>query len=193
MALSTTQPVWDRVFVVAPLVLIGTLEEDGSPDVAPKHMAMPLGQQNRFCFVCSHRHATLRNAIARDAFTVSFPRPAQILETSLAAGGRTEDSTKPILTALRTFPATLVEGVLVDGCYLFLECRLERIVDGFGDSVLVVGEVIAAAAAEDAIRRTEDDDADTVASSPLLAYVSPGRFAAVEETLSYPFPFDFRP
>lgn len=191
--LTTTEPVWDRVFVVAPLVLVGTLEEDGSPDIAPKHMAMPLGRQNRFCFVCSHRHATLRNAVARDAFTVSFPRPGQILETSLAAGGRAGDSTKPTLAVLRTFPSTVVEGVLVDGCYLHLECRLERIVEGFGDSVLVVGEVVAAAAAEGAVRRTEDDDADTVASSPLLAYVSPGRFAAIEETLSYPFPSDFRP
>jgi flavin reductase (DIM6/NTAB) family NADH-FMN oxidoreductase RutF len=192
-SLDLAGPVWDRVFVVAPLVLVGTLEEDGSPDLAPKHMAMPLGRQNRFCFVCSHRHATLRNAVARGAFTVSFPRPGQILETSLAAGGRAEDSSKPSLGGLRTFAATTVEGVLVEGCYLHLECRLERIVEGFGDSVLVVGEIVAASAAEDAVRHSEEDDADVIASSPLLAYVSPGRFAMVEESFAFPFPFDFRP
>ena len=153
-------------------VLVGTLEDDGTPDLAPKHMAMPLGRESRFCFVCSYRHATLRNAIAREAFTVSFPRPGQILDTSLAAGGRAEDSSKPGLAALRTFPATAVEGVLVEGCYLHLECRLERIVEGFDDSVLVVGEVVAADVAEDAARHSDDDDADVIAASPLLVYVS---------------------
>ena len=191
--LASTGPVWDKVFHVAPLVLVGTLEDDGTPDIAPKHMAMPLGRQNLCCFVCSHRHATLRNALARAAFTVSVPRPRQILETSLAAGGRLEDSSKPSLAAVPTFPATVVEGFLVEGCYLHLECRLERIVEGFGDSVLVVGEVVAAAAAEDSLRHSDGDDADVVAGSPLLAYVSPGRFAEIAETLSYPFPFDFHP
>jgi flavin reductase (DIM6/NTAB) family NADH-FMN oxidoreductase RutF len=190
--LASDGPVWDKVFVVAPLVLVGTLEEDGTPNLAPKHMAMRLGSEHRFCFVCSHRHATLRNAISREAFTVSFPRPAQILETSLAAGGRAADSSKPSLAALRTFPATAIEGVLVEGCYLHLECRLERVVEGFGDSVLVVGEVVAAAAAEDAVRHSDGDDADLIAGSPLLAYVAPGRFASVAETLSFPLPFDFR-
>jgi flavin reductase (DIM6/NTAB) family NADH-FMN oxidoreductase RutF len=190
--LATTSPIWGKTFLVAPLVLVGTLEDDGTPDIAPKHMAMPLGWQNRFCFVCSPRHATLRNAIGRGAFTVSFPRPSQIVQASLAAGGRAEDDSKPSLGALRTFPATEVDGVLVDGCYLYLECRLERVVDGFGDYLLAVGEIVAAAAAEDAVRLSDDDDADVIAESPLLAYLSPGRFAAVGESLSFPYPIDFR-
>lgn len=185
-------PIWSKVFHVAPLVLVGTLEDDGTTDLAPKHMAMPLGWQNRYAFVCSPRHATLRNAVARGAFTVSFPRPEQIVEASLAAGGRAEDSSKPSLAALRTFPATVVDGPLVEGCSLWLECRLERVVDGFGDSVLVVGEIVAAAAAEDALRLSDADDADVIAQSALLAYLSPGRFAAVSESLSFPFPVDFR-
>jgi flavin reductase (DIM6/NTAB) family NADH-FMN oxidoreductase RutF len=169
-SLDLAGPVWDRVFVVAPLVLVGTLEEDGSADLAPKHMAMPLGRQNRFCFVCSHRHATLRNAVARKVFTVSFPRPGQILETSLAAGGRADDTSKPSLAALRTFPAT-VEGV-VEGCTCISSAAwADR--RGLRGQRVVVGEIVAASAAEDAIRHSEDD-ADVIASSPLLAYVSPG-------------------
>ena len=190
--LGVEAPVWSRVFTVSPLVLVGTLEEDGTPDVAPKHMAMPIGWQNLFCFVCSRRHATLRNAEACGAFTVSFQRPDHIVEASLAAGGRAEDSSKPSLAALTTFPASEVEGPLVDGCYLYLECRLERIVDGLGENALVVGEVVAASASEDALRVSDGDDADTIAGSPLLAYLSPGRFASVERSLSFPFTVDFR-
>jgi flavin reductase (DIM6/NTAB) family NADH-FMN oxidoreductase RutF len=189
--LSTDAPIWAKVFTVAPLVLVGTLEDDGTPDIAPKHMAMPLGWANRFCFVCSPRHATLRNAQARGVFTVGFPRPGQILEASLAAGGRAKDSSKPTLAALRTFPASKVEGVLVDGCHLHLECELERIVE-FGDTALVVGDIVAAAAAADAVRISDSDDADLVAGSPLLAYLSPGRFAEVRDSLSFPYPFDFK-
>ena len=42
ITLDTTNPVWDRFFTVAPLVLIGTREPDGALDLAPKHMAMPM-------------------------------------------------------------------------------------------------------------------------------------------------------
>jgi flavin reductase (DIM6/NTAB) family NADH-FMN oxidoreductase RutF len=190
--ISTDAPIWGRAFIVAPLVLVATLEDDGSPDVAPKHMAMPLGWENRFCFVCSPRHATYRNAVARRSFTLSFPLPDRIVETSLAAGGRAEDSSKPSLAAVPTFPARVVEGVLVDGCYLWLECELERVIDGFGENSLVIGHVVAAAADERALRDPERDDADLLHELPLLAYLSPGRFATIDATHAFPFAVDFR-
>ncbi len=76
-------PIWDRFFTIAPLVLVGTLEEGGH-DLAPKHMAMPLGWSNYFCFACSPRHATYRNAERTGTFTVSFPRPGGVVGASLA-------------------------------------------------------------------------------------------------------------
>lgn len=36
--------------MVAPLVIIGSREPDGGFDLAPKHMAMPVGWQNYYCF-----------------------------------------------------------------------------------------------------------------------------------------------
>ena len=39
VTLDASQPVWDRCFMVAPLVLVGTRDADGSLDLAPKHMA----------------------------------------------------------------------------------------------------------------------------------------------------------
>jgi flavin reductase (DIM6/NTAB) family NADH-FMN oxidoreductase RutF len=192
VSISTDAPIWSRAFIVAPLVLVGTLEDDGSPDVAPKHMAMPLGWQNRFCFVCAPQHATYRNAVARGAFTVSFPLPDNIVATSLAAGGRADDSSKPSLAAVPTFPARAVDSVLVEGCYLWLECELDRTIDGFGDNSLVIGNVVAAAADERAIRDPDTDDADLLRTLPLIAYLSPGRFARIDDTQAFPFPIDFR-
>src|SRR5512145_613255 len=101
--IPTDSPVWSRFFTVAPLVLVGSRAEDGRPDIAPKHMAMPLGWQNYYCFVCSPRHTTQRNIEATREFTVSFPRAEQIVQTSMAAAGREEDDSKPALAALETF------------------------------------------------------------------------------------------
>jgi flavin reductase (DIM6/NTAB) family NADH-FMN oxidoreductase RutF len=182
-------PLWTRFFSVAPLVLIGTKEGDGF-DVAPKHMAMPLGWHGFYCFVCSPRHATYRNALEHRCFTVSFPDQELILQTGLAASGRLEDGSKPGLAALPTFPARVVDGVLVVGCPLYLECELERVVDGFGANSLVVGRVVAAAAREEVLRDGETDDADLVSRVGLLAYLHPGRFATIRETHAFPFPRD---
>src|SRR5690606_12677731 len=98
---------------------------------------------------------------------------------------------KPGLTALETRPATVVDGVLVEGCGLYLECELVQILDGFGENSLVIGRVVAALAEERVLRMHDRDDADLVHDAPLLAYVSPGRFAAISESLAFPFPADF--
>jgi flavin reductase (DIM6/NTAB) family NADH-FMN oxidoreductase RutF len=193
VALPLAAPIWERFFTVAPLVLVGTKEAGGGYDLAPKHMAMPLGWQNYYCFVCSPRHATYGNALRTREFTVSFPTAEQVVATSLAAGPREEDGSKPSLAALETVPARVVDGVLVAGAYLALECRLERVIDGFGENAIVAGEIVAASVAAHAARGAEVDDHELLASSPLLAYLSPGRFASVGPSRSFPFPLDFRP
>jgi len=190
--LPTRSPVWGHVFMVSPLVLVGSKSPGGEHDLAPKHMAMPLGWSNHYCFVCSPRHTTYTNVVATGVFTVSFPRPEQVVQTSLAAAPREQDQTKPSLAALPTFPAREVDGVLVVGCSFFLECRLERVLDGFGENSLVIGEVVAASADEGVLRVSGQDDGDLVHEQPVLAFLSPGRFASVAETFSFPYPVDFK-
>jgi flavin reductase (DIM6/NTAB) family NADH-FMN oxidoreductase RutF len=182
-------PLWTRFFSVAPLVLVGTKEGDHF-DIAPKHMAMPLGWKNFYCFACSPRHATYRNAVEHGAFTASFPGEELIVQTGLAASGRLSDASKPGLAALPTFPALVVDGVLVQGCRLYLECELERVVDGFEANSLVVGRIVAASAREDVLRDAEKDDADLLDRVGVLAYLHPGRFATVRESRAFPFPSD---
>jgi flavin reductase (DIM6/NTAB) family NADH-FMN oxidoreductase RutF len=188
--LETHLPIWDRFFTIAPLVLIGTKEAEGY-DLAPKHMVTPMGWDNYFGFVCAARHRTYQN-IARDrVFTVSYPRPTQLVLTSLAAAPRCGDDEKPSLLALPTFPAQKVDGVFVRDAALFLECELDRIIDGFGVNSLIVGRVVAAYAHEDSLRTSDRDDQDVLQSAPLLAYVSPGRIAQVKDSFSFPFPLNF--
>jgi flavin reductase (DIM6/NTAB) family NADH-FMN oxidoreductase RutF len=178
--------------MVAPLVLVGTREPDGRFDLAPKHLAMPFSWRDHYGFVCTSSHATYGNARREGCFTVSFPRPDQIVITSLAAAPRGEDDQKHALAAVPTIAASKVDGVLVENAYLHLECELDRIIDGFADNSLIVGRVVAAAAATDCVRDLDIDAQEMIAHSPLLAYLHPGRFATITETRAFPYHVGFR-
>jgi len=185
-------PLWERVHIVAPLVLVGTVEPDGRYDLAPKHMAMPLGWQNYFGFVCTPRHSTYTNVRRERGFTVNFPTAEQVVQASLTATPRCADGSKPAASVLPVTPATRVAGPLVTGAYLQLECELDRIVEGFGENGLVVGRVLAARADPAALIDAERDPNDTLAAAAPIAYLHPGRFVAIRDALSFPYPEHMR-
>lgn len=191
LELDTSTPIWDRFFVIAPLVLIGTREADGSLDLAPKHMAMPMGWQNYFGFVCSPWHATCSNIERTGEFTVSYPRPSQILYSSLAASPRSGGH-KPVLDVYKTFPASVVDGEFIDDAYLFLECRHHETFAGFGENCLITGTIVAARAEASFLQSNDRDSAELIRDNPLLAYVSPGRFAEIDATHAFPFPANMK-
>lgn len=184
--------VWNRVFTVAPLIVVGTREGDGY-DLAPHHMAMPLGLDGgHFGFVCTPTHATYRNVQVHGAFTVSYPGPDQVVTTSLSAAPR-EGQAKPGLESLPTVAAESVEGRVLRDARVVLECELDRVIDGFGEDSLVVGRVVAARARADALRASEVEDEDVVRRAPLLGYLHPGRYVEIAESRAFPFPAGFHP
>ncbi|MDJ0749846.1 MAG: flavin reductase [Woeseiaceae bacterium] len=188
VSVDITVPVWEQFFTVAPLVLIGTRDADGSLDLAPKHMVTPMGWQNYFGFVCTPRHSTCSNIERTGEFTVSYPKPSQVLITSLAASPRAAEGSKPIIHFLDTFSATKVDAGFVSDSYLFFECRHFKTIDGFGENCLITGEIVAAYADNDYVRHAESDDQETVHDAPLFAYLSPGRFTTIDRSNAFPFP-----
>jgi len=191
--LDVEEPIWDRVFLVSPLVVVGT-REGNTYDLAPKHMAAPMGWENYFGFVCTPRHSTYHNVIAAGSFTVSYPRPEQAALASLTASPRQKGGgpEQPVLAGLPTVPASRVDGIFLDGAYLMLECELDRMVDGIGSNSLVIGRIVAAHVRREALRVSDGDDQRLVADHPLLAYLHPGRYASIVETMAFPFPADFQ-
>ena len=185
--IDTGSPVWDRFFMVAPLVLIGTADPDGSTDLAPKHMVTPMGWQNYIGFVCAPSHSTCSNIQRTGEFTVSYPKPSQVLYSSLAASPR-QDGFKPVLEYLQTFKGRTVDAPLIEEAYLYFECRHFKTVEGFGPNCLITGEILAAYAEPGFLRSTETDDQELVHDSPLLAYLAPGRFAKIDRSNAFPFP-----
>lgn len=192
VTLDASKPVWDRCFMVAPLVLVGTRDEDGSLDLAPKHMAFPMGWQNYYGFVCSPDHHTYTNIKRSGEFTVSYPKPSQVLYASLAASPRYAGGPKTVLQSFATFPATEIDGEFIEDAYLFLECKHFKMVEGFGDNCLITGEVVAAYADPDYVRSTELDDQELIHDAPLFAYLPPARFATIKRSNAFPFPADMK-
>ena len=192
VSLELEFPIWDRFFLPAPLVVIGSREPDGSWDLAPKHMATPLGWENFFGFVCAPSHSTYTNIERHRQFTVSFPNPDQVVLTSLSAAPRCEGGAKVEVEAIPTLPASEIDGIFVRDSFLMLECTLDRVVDGFGPNSLIAGKIVAAAVDERALRSDDRDDQEVVRESPVLVYLSPGRFARLVASDKFPFPAGFR-
>ncbi len=192
VSLPMDEPIWERFFSVFPLVMVGTREEDGGHDLAPKHMAMPVSWKNWFGFVCTPRHRTYQNALRTGVFTVSYPRSEQIVLTSLAAAPRTDSNEKPSLMALPVFPAQAVDGVLLLGCDLYLECELDRMVDDLGDNSLIIGRIVAAHVDQHALRGDDREDNDIIRDKPLFAYLYPERFAIIDRSQGFPMPAGFK-
>lgn len=190
--LDPGESIWEQIFSVFPLVVVGTREEDGSDDLAPKHLAIPMSWSNHFGFVCTPRHNTYANIARQREFGVSYVRPSQAVLASLAASPRCDDGSKPVTGALPTFPAEHVGGGFLSDGYLFLECRLKEIYDDFGINSLITGDIVAARVAEDALRDADQDDQDLIRGAPLISYLYPGRFAEIASSQQLPFPAGFK-
>lgn len=190
--LDLTKPIWEHFFTVNPLVVIGTREANGDDDLAPKHLAMPMSWQNLFGFVCTPTHHTYQNITREKQFAVTYVRPSQTVLASLAATPRCGDDSKPITQSLPTLQAEEVAGAFLQDGYLFLECELDRIVDGLDNNSLIIGRIVKAKIAADALRGSDLDDQDLIQTSPLLAYLYPGRFATISKTNKLPFPAGFK-
>lgn len=180
------------MFTVAPLVVIGTKEGE-SYNLAPKHMAMPLGRENYFGFICTPDHTTWHNVLNEKVFTVSFPKPDQVVLASLAASPRCGDSLsdKPILDSLPHFMSSKVDAPFLEYSYLYLECELVKVVEGFGEFGLIAGKITGAYVDEGSKIWSEGDSGALLHEHPLLAYIAYGRFAMIKDTYEFPFPRGF--
>jgi len=192
VALETNRSVWDRIFTVHPLVIIGTRDESGAYNLAPKHMAMPLGWHNYFTFVCCPGHSTYQNIKREKEFTVSYPRPTHLVQTALTASPRCDDDLKPGLTNLEQVEAEDVDATFLKDSYLYLECRLHSVIDDFGENSLVIGHIISAYASKEAVRLQDQDDHELIHKNPILAYLNPGRYTVISSSHSFPFPKGFK-
>lgn len=193
ISLNVKECIWEDFYTVAPLVVIGSKENDVY-DLSPKHMVTPIGFSNYLGFVCTPRHKTYHNIKKEKKFTVSFVKPNQILLASLAAIPRCEDNrySKEIVKKIPTIPTTNNDNIFIADSYVLLDCTLHKIIDGFDDYSIITGLIDAAFVHKDFKIFDEDSQQKNIYDNPLLAYIAQGRFASIKETFSFPYPKDFQ-
>ena len=193
VTLDVDTPIWDHIFTIAPLVIVGT-KEGNEYDLAPKHMATPIGFDNFFGFVCTPNHSTYTNIKKYKEFVVSFPMPDQVVLSSLSASPRCDSisKSKQIIESLPTMKAPNMEALFISNSYLYLECELFKIIDGFNLNSIITGKITAAFVDRNYLKQSEVDEQDQIHDFPLLAYIALGRFATVKETYNFPFPKNFK-
>ena len=193
ISLNVKESIWEHFYTVAPLVVIGSKEEQGF-DLAPKHMATPLGFSDFFGFVCTPRHNTYHNIKNHSRFSVSFVKPDQILLSSLAAMPRcaVKDFPQEITNQIPTITLNNEASIFVKDSYVMLDCSLHKIIDGFDDYSLITGKIEQAMVHKNYKIVSDEGHQKQIYDHPLLAYIAQGRFASIKETLSYPYPKDFQ-
>jgi flavin reductase (DIM6/NTAB) family NADH-FMN oxidoreductase RutF len=133
------------------LVLVCTRSEAGRYDLAPVAWACPLDYEpaSRLLFVCDPAHATHENILARRGFALALPTFGQrgLVERAGSSSGRDGDKYKD--SAIASFAAAKVDALIPEGVAGWLECRLIRAV-AEGSSSIVMGEVLAASAVDEA-------------------------------------------
>lgn len=192
ISLDVKESIWDHFYTVAPLVVIGSKEGKGF-DLAPKHMATPLGFSDYFGFVCTPRHKTYHNIKEHLRFSVSFVTPDQILLSSLAAmpRGSVKDFNHEITEQLPTLSSEDGKSIFLLDSYVMLDCSLYKVIDGFDDYSIITGRIENAKVHKDYKIVSDEGNQKQLYDHPLVAYIAQGRFATVKETLRYPFPKDF--
>lgn len=191
----TDEPnLWERIFMVHSLLVIGSREKNGDYNMAPKHMAMPLGMGPYIGFMGTPRKTTYQNIKREKVFTVSYPQSDQLVFSSITASSRDEEDEKPAILTVPKVDAQKIDGKFIKGSYLQFECTLHDIMGKFGEWEMIVGKIVAAYVHEDAIRKEgiEADDASLISNNPLLAYLHPGRFSIIKKSNTFPLPKDFK-
>lgn len=191
--LNLEDSIWDRVFMVAPLIVVGS-KEGQTYDLAPKHMATLIGNSNYFAFVCTPNHTTYHNIKNYKEFSVSFPIPDQVVLASLCASPRCDKHIegKPIITELPTTKCRKIDALIFKDSYLYFECVLEKMIDGFDDYSIITGKIIEAYADHEYLKRFDKDEQQQIFDNPLLAYIAHGRFAKISSTYNFPLPKGFK-
>lgn len=186
------ESVFERAFAAYSVVLVGTKEPETDYNLAPKHMVTPLGWSGYYGFACSPDHGTSQNIKRTEEFTISYPRPDQIVSISLSAETRDSNDEKPALEALETLEAPTIDAPFVAEGYIYLECKLKKIVDDLGENNFIIGEIVNKYVHEDALRQPDRDDADLIKENPILAYLHPERYTEIEYSQAFPFPKKFK-
>jgi flavin reductase (DIM6/NTAB) family NADH-FMN oxidoreductase RutF len=166
------------------VVLVSTLNQDGTPNVATKSFVsmVAFGPPPIMMFGCNMKHATARNVLKTGEFVINIPSDGLVAacwvigsDSSVRGSDRFKQHGLTPIESLKVGPPR------VDECRAHLECALEA-TQRWGDEVAFFGRIVAASIDEDL---TEGD--------PVERYCKLSPFFFLEETWTAPLGTPRRP
>ena len=163
---------WRPAPIVGQVVLVTTLNEDGTTNVAPKcWAALVASQPLHLAFNCNREHWTCRNVLRSREFVVNVPG-VELAEKVWSLPRLPHP--RPVESAgFTALPSSRVAPPRIAECRAHLECTLVQHLE-FGDEVWLLGRVLAASA-----DRSVASAADPFAVMRSFVYLEPGTYAVI--------------
>jgi len=135
------------------VVLVVSVDESGKPNVMTCAWNTPVSEDPPLVAIAISRESYTYELISRtNEYTLNIPHAGMLREIWFAGtrSGRKVDKVRAL--NLRLLKSKVVRAPVIDGCLGYLECKVHRIFEA-GESAVVIGEVVAAYAREDAFKR----------------------------------------
>jgi flavin reductase (DIM6/NTAB) family NADH-FMN oxidoreductase RutF len=132
----------ERNFLPSPVILVTTVDAEGTPNAAIKTNVMTVSSMRRYAFCCSPDHHTHQNIMATGQFVINLPRVSiakQVLGLALATERRAAAGANEIEAAgLTPLPSEMVDPPRISECAAHYECLLDWHREG-----MITGKVVA--------------------------------------------------
>ena len=145
-----------------PVFIIATYSEDGTPDAMNAAWG-GISEDNEISMCLSAGHKTVKNILARKAFTVSMADAAHVVECDYVGVVSANDVPNKLAKAgLHTAKSEFVDAPLIDELAMAVECRL---ISYDPDNCRLVGEIVNVSIDESVL--TSDGKVDVAKLAPI--------------------------
>lgn len=145
----------ERNFIARPIVLITTVNREGTPNAAVKTNFMTVGSMRSYAFCCNPEHHTYQNIMETGEFVINVPTEdiiGKVLKAAIITERLFPAEVNEIERAgLTPIPSEKVRPPRVKECVAHYECLL----DWYKES-LIVGKVVAVSVDKSLIDKTDN-------------------------------------
>jgi len=149
-----------------PVSFISTVSADGVRNIAPYSCIMPvLRPLDLICFASAEKRDTLKNIRDTGEFVINLPGAGledKVIPTARMSGPEVDEFE---VAGLAEKPSHTIKAPGIDGCYAWMECRLEKEFKEENYS-LVMGKVLRLEIVDGAL--DENLHLDPMAAAPLM-------------------------
>jgi flavin reductase (DIM6/NTAB) family NADH-FMN oxidoreductase RutF len=173
VSLDPDKGMWHPSPLIGQIVLVTTLNADGTSNVAPKSwISMMAFEPSLLALGCNVRHWTGRNILERKEFVINVPG-AELAEAVWRA--HTLPHPRPVEAAgLTPIPSLKVRPPRVEECRAHVECVLDQSL-AYGDELIALGRIVAVSVDEAAMNVR-----DPYTYLRMFVYLESGTFGVVE-------------